>query len=79
MARFFFHHNDGRSWSLDEEGKELPGTDTARQIAVMTARSMICDEALKGRISLRQTIKVTDGEGREQFKLPFSEAVEIER
>lgn len=76
--RFFFHHDDGRSWIIDEEGKELPGVDTARQVAVMTARSLVCDDALQGRISLRQTIRVTDETGAEQFYLPSSEVVEIE-
>lgn len=76
--RFFFHHDDGRSWIIDEEGKELPGGDTARQVAVMTARSLVCDDALQGRISLRQMIRVTDETGEEQFRVPFSEVVEIE-
>jgi hypothetical protein len=78
MPRYYFHHSDGRSWSLDEEGKELSSVETARQVAVMTARSMVCDAALQGRISLSHLIRVTDADGSEFLRVAFRDAVVIE-
>jgi hypothetical protein len=79
MPRFFFHLRDGRQRLKDEEGRDLPDAETARKVAVMNARSIICDEVLLGHVPLGEVIEVEDEAGRDVLAVPFSEAVEIKR
>lgn len=76
MSRLYFHLHDGVDTLLDHDGVELtPGQVPGR--ALTEARAIIADEALQGRIDLRQRIDVHDGEGRIIYSLPFPDAVTI--
>jgi hypothetical protein len=79
MPRFFFHLRDGNRRLLDEEGRDLPDAETARKVAVMSARSIICDEVLLGILPLNEVIEVEDEAGRGILDVPFSETVTIRR
>jgi hypothetical protein len=79
MPRFFFHLRDGRRRLIDEEGRDLPDAETARKVAVMSARSIICDEVLLGNLPLGEVIEVEDEAGRDVLDLPFSDAVKVRR
>jgi hypothetical protein len=59
VPRFFFHLYDD-TVALDEEGKELPTQEKARQEAVMNARHLACAEVLDGHLGLNHRIEVTD-------------------
>jgi uncharacterized protein DUF6894 len=79
MPRYFFHLRDRAQRLQDEEGRELPNVETARKVAVMNARAIICDEVLQGTVSLGETIEVEDEAGRALLSVAFSEAVAFRR
>jgi hypothetical protein len=76
MARFFFHLIDSVDILLDEEGIELSREAIAAN-ALRQARSIIADDACRGRIDLHYRIDVKDEQGTLVHSLPFSNAVEI--
>ena len=76
MSRFYFHLRDGVDTLLDEDGIEMMPEEAAAR-ALFEARAIIADEALHGRIDLRQRIDVQDGNGMILHSLAFADAVEI--
>jgi hypothetical protein len=48
MGHFYFHVKVGANLFQDEEGTELPGVEAARQLALQTARELLCN-AIKAR------------------------------
>jgi hypothetical protein len=79
MARFFFHLKESNSVVRDEEGRELPDLSAAHAVAVMSARSILCDELMTGRISLDGAIEVQDERGAPLETVRFSDAVKIDQ
>ena len=77
MPRFFFHIYDD-TIALDDDGMDLPDVETARQQALLGARSLICEEVAKGHLNLSYRIEVEDENGRPVLTLPFASAVRIE-
>ncbi|MFA6113268.1 MAG: hypothetical protein WC729_04735 [Sphingomonas sp.] len=76
MSRLYFHLVDGVDTLIDQDGVEIAADEVAGR-ALTEARALIADEALLGRIDLRQRIEVKDGEGAVLHCLPFAAAVEI--
>ena len=79
MPRYFFHLREGALVTRDEEGRDLKNLQTARAVAVMSARDIMCGEVLLGRVSLGDAIEVEDESGRKLFDVPFSQAVDFTR
>ena len=77
MPRFFFHIYD-EAVIRDEDGIELADSEAARAAAVAGARSMMCDQLSRGRLSLHHRIEVEDGAGCTILVLPFADAIAIE-
>ena len=78
MPRFFFHVNDDLVVD-DQEGRELPDADSARQSAVVEARVLMCETLRQGRITLSHRIEVLDEAGKTVAVVPFGDAVIIEQ
>ena len=78
MTRFYFHLEDRSGRVSDEEGMELPDIDSAHRHALQAARLIICDEVVRGRVDLHQTILVEDQTGRRLVDLPFRDALAID-
>ncbi len=78
MTRFFFHIEDRGGRVADEEGVELSDADSAHRHALQSARLIICDEVVRGRIDMRRAILVEDEDGRRVADLPFSAALAID-
>ncbi|HEX8467415.1 MAG TPA: hypothetical protein VF620_06395 [Allosphingosinicella sp.] len=77
MPRFFFHVFDD-AVIRDEEGIELADAEAARRTALEGARAMMCEQLVKGRLSLHHRVEVEDEEGGAVLTLRFGDAVEIE-
>ena len=77
MSRYFFHVVDDMI-TRDGEGHECADLAEARAYALRAARSLICEQVRRGRISLSHRIDVTDEAGDPAFSLPFGDAVAIE-
>lgn len=77
MPRFFFHVFDELT-ALDEEGRDLPSLDAARQAAMSGARDLMCEQLRKGRLVLHHHIEVEDESGARVIVMPFRDAAEIE-
>lgn len=77
MPRYYLHvFND--EITLDEEGLELPDLEAARQEALESARSLVCDAVHKGYLNLDHRIEI-ETEGRKHLlTLTFREAFTIE-
>lgn len=77
MPRFFFHVYDDIV-ALDEEGMELADTETAKAMAVATARALAADQVAKGMLTLHHRIEVTDETGAHVATVAFRDAVLVE-
>jgi hypothetical protein len=78
MTRFYFHLEDRSGRVADEEGVDLPDVDSAHRHALQAARLIICDEVVRGRVDLSQTILVEDQAGRRLVDLRFRDALAID-
>ena len=76
VARFFFHLYDDMVVH-DEEGKELPDMEAARQLAVASARHMACAEVLQGHLNLEHQIEVEDDAGTVVAVVRFRDVIEV--
>ncbi len=74
--KVYFHFHDGVDRTLDLEGAELT-LEQSRARALAEARALIADDALSGRIDLRQRIDIEDAEGIVLDTISFEDAVEI--
>ena len=79
MARYFFHLRDGSDHLPDLEGRELPGLDEVRQVALTCARDTLSQELKDGRLDLAYRIDVEDAQGMIVHTLPLREAFEVVR
>ena len=77
MPRYFFHFYDGPILR-DQDGIELADAEAACAAALAGAREVMCDQLMKGRLSLHHRIEVEDEDGKAILTLPFGEAVRIE-
>ncbi len=77
MPRFFFHVIDDVVVK-DEDGLELADAQAARAAALAGARAMMCDQIMRGRLSLHHRIEVEDERGSPVLALTFGDAVQIE-
>jgi hypothetical protein len=77
VALYFFHLTDGREALIDPDGREVADPDLIPEMALREARSMIGQDALVGRIDLRQYIEVRDASGKLVHQLAFRNAVTI--
>ena len=78
MPRYHFHvYND--LVALDEEGKELPSIEAAREEAIRGGRALMAEQLMEaGRMRLQHRIEVADENGRVLLTIPFRELVNIE-
>lgn len=79
MPRYHFNLHNGLGSVPDEQGRELPDLEAARDEALKAARSIIADEVLQGRLDLSGRLEVTDSVGVLLVTLSFGEAVGADR
>lgn len=76
LSRYFFHlHND--CYTEDEEGRECPDLDSAREAALAEARTMAATSVVEGHLDLSHFVRVTDVRGREVMTVSFADAVAV--
>jgi hypothetical protein len=75
--RYFFHVQNGEGRFPDDEGTEFGSPEEARTNAVEGIRSILAEEARKGRMDFNGRIEVTDAAGRELFRVHYQEAIAI--
>ena len=78
MPRYYFHLHNGAT-ARDEEGRELPDLNAARQEAIRAARELMGEDIKEGLLRLGHRIEIGDENGAEVLVVPFAEAVMIER
>lgn len=79
MPRYFFDlYND--MIVRDDEGRELPDLEAAKERALKEAPQMLAASATEqGKIDLRHYIKVRDESGAEVHCIDFEDAVSVQR
>jgi hypothetical protein len=77
MSRYFLHLINGIGVAPDEEGVDVARVEQAAQQAIAGIRSIVSDEAKRGRIDLNGRVDIADEEGRIQAVIPFSDAFEL--
>ena len=77
MPHYFFHLYDDLI-VLDQEGKELPSLQAARENALDNAREMACAEVLDGHLNLKHRIEIADESGKVLATVPFRDVVVVE-
>jgi hypothetical protein len=76
MPRYFFHVYN-HEIVMDEEGLDLPDLDAAREIALDSARDLVCDSVHQGHLNLDHRIEVVDESGATVIVLTFRDAFTI--
>jgi hypothetical protein len=60
MGHFYFHVKVGANLFQDEEGTELPGVEAARQLALQTARELLCNAIKARKASVPEVVVIAD-------------------
>lgn len=79
MPRFYFHVCNGTGFVEDEEGRELPDLEAARQEAIKGARSIMADDLYRGQLDLSSFIEIEDEAHVHQLTIAFADLVEIRK
>ena len=77
MPRYFFHVHDDLD-TEDHEGLDLRDLAAAEAGAVHSARSLMCDTLMQGRLNLNHRIDIENEGGTVLSTVRFGDAVEIE-
>ena len=77
MAQYFFHLRDGHDVVIDAEGQSIDQPSEVALYALKEARAMVSQDALGGKINLKQYIEVRDESGKLVHQLAFRDAVTI--
>lgn len=77
MPHFYFHLNECGSVTHDHEGTEVADLNTARKVAIVAARAIMCAEITEGEVCFSCHIDITDEAGQRVLRVPFVEAVKI--
>ena len=75
MPRYFFNVRDRYGFTPDLEGVDLADTATAREHALVGARSLICDDVAAGILDLAGSITVVDEGGKVVTRVRFDQTV----
>jgi hypothetical protein len=75
MPLFHFNSRTGGTMLPDLEGEDLPDIETARTVAMSTAREALI-EAVKFGDTPPDYIQVTDGEGHEVMTIALSDVLQ---
>lgn len=77
MEHFYLHLHECGDVIADEQGQELPDLEAARQIAIASARDVMCAEVAEGRLCLGCSIEISDHNHVHVLSVLFREAVKI--
>ena len=77
MTRYYLHFYNRIGLARDEEGRELPNLDAAREAAIEAIRDVMSEEARTGRIDLRGYIEIVDDTQEVRCRVPFSSAIDL--
>lgn len=77
MTRYYLHFYNRVGFAPDEEGRELPNLDAARDAAIQAIRDVMSEEAKAGKIDLRGYIEIVDEAEEVRCKVSFSSAIDV--
>ena len=77
MPRFYMHVCNGNGFVEDEEGRELPDAETARNEAIAAARDVMANDLRGGELDISSFIEVEDENKKLLFIVQFTDAVRI--
>ncbi len=77
MTIYYLNIQNGVGLVVDEEGRDLPDLDAARDAAKEGIRSMISEEAKTGLLDLTGRIEVMDADGNVLCLVSYEEAMEL--
>jgi len=77
MPRFYFHVCNGTGFVEDEEGRELPDLEAAREAAIKAARDIMAADVQRGMLDLSSFIEIEDPAHQLVHTLGFAEAVDL--
>jgi hypothetical protein len=63
---------------MDEEGLDLPDLEAAREMALDSARELVCESVHQGHLNLDHRLEVVDDDGETLIVLTFREAFTIQ-
>ncbi len=76
--RYFFNVTDGHGVTIDMDGSELDGPETARREAEKDIRLLLADGDVRGLCRRHWRMDVVDEAGSPVFKLPFGHALQAD-
>lgn len=79
MPRYYLHILTSDGWTYDRDGIERSTPEQVRGEAVTGIRDLLAADAKEGRMSLAGAVVVIAENGDELFRIPFSDAVSVDR
>ena len=76
MPRYFIHVRNGSGYAPDEEGRDFPDLEAARQIAIDSGVAMLAEELKGGHAFVNVTLFIEDEQGEELLRIPVSGVIE---
>jgi len=77
VPRFYFHICNGKGFTEDEQGQELPNEEAARIEAIRGLRDISASELMRGEMNLGSFIEVEDETHRLIMTVDFIDAVRV--
>ena len=77
MPKFFLHICNGMGFVEDEEGREFPDPETARQAAIIGLRDLMAGEMKEGQLNQASFIEISNEAGELQSIVSFNDAVTV--
>jgi len=78
MARFYLHIRDGESWLDDIDGIEAANLDLALEEAALSAREILAELVVEGRVIGDRSFEVFGEDGSLLAVLPFRQELRID-
>ena len=76
MPRYYFHVFNDRT-CIDEDGQDLDSLHQAREVAIDSARELVCESVSKGHLNLEHRIDIADEAGALLMSVTFREAFTV--
>jgi hypothetical protein len=75
MPRFYINFQNGGQVMRDDVGKDLPGLEEAKAIAIASAREIVADNVKSASDRPLEAVIITDEGGRELVTIPAKDVL----
>ena len=77
LPRYYLHVCNGDGFTEDEEGRDFPDLDAARQMAIDGLRGILSEEMKAGQLNMASFIEIENEDHQLVITVPFAEVVRV--